>query len=86
MSDSLKMDSSQKLPSYNSATAAATPSIGTERLLRYLPKKQSEVRKVAIDIPETGNGQLMNQDVLKAGLTALERGMITCGMIYTSIT
>lgn len=67
------MDSSQKLPSYNSATAAATPSIGTERLLRYLPKKQSEVRQVAIDIPETGNGQLMNQDVLKAGLTALER-------------
>ena len=66
------MESSQKHHSYNSATAAATPSIGTDRLLRYLPKKQPEVRQVAIDIPENGNSQVVNQDVLNA----VERGRI----------
>ena len=62
-SSALNMDNSQLLHSYNSATATA-PTIGTDRLLRYLPKKQTELRQVAIDIPETG-GLTGNQDALK---------------------
>ncbi|KAJ7360170.1 hypothetical protein OS493_018160 [Desmophyllum pertusum] len=54
------MENTQKKHSYN---ATAAPSIGTDRLLRYLPKKQLEV---AIDIPETGSSQVANQDVLNA--------------------
>lgn len=66
------MANPEKKHSYNSVTAAATtaPSIGTDRLLRYLPKKQPEVRQVAIDIPETASSQAVNQDVLNA----VERG------------
>lgn len=61
------MENTQKKHSYN---ATAAPSIGTDRLLRYLPKKQLEV---AIDIPETGSSQVANQDVLNA----VERGKLT---------
>ena len=57
------MENSQMLHSYNSDTATA-PSIGTDRLLRYLPKKQTEPRQVAIDIPETAS-QIVNQDASK---------------------
>ncbi|XP_073248300.1 zinc transporter 6-like isoform X1 [Porites lutea] len=58
------MDNSQLLHSYNSAATATAPTIGTDRLLRYLPKKQTELRQVAIDIPETGS-LTGNQDALK---------------------
>lgn len=58
------MDNSQLLHSYNSAATATAPTIGTDRLLRYLPKKQTELRQVSIDIPETG-GLTGNQDALK---------------------
>lgn len=66
------MANPEKKHTYKSVTAAATtaPSIGTDRLLRYLPKKQPEVRQVAIDIPETASNQAVNQDVLNA----VERG------------
>jgi len=65
------MANPEKKHSYNSVTAASSaPSIGTDRLLRYLPKKQPEVRQVAIDIPETDSSQAVNQDVLNA----VERG------------
>lgn len=66
------MANPEKKHTYNSVTAATTtaPSIGTDRLLRYLPKKQPEVRQVAIDIPETASNQAVNQDVLNA----VERG------------
>jgi len=64
------MENSQMLHSYNSATATA-PSIGTDRLLRYIPKKQTEPGQVAIDIPETGS-QLLTQDALNA-----ERGELS---------
>ncbi|KAL9953096.1 hypothetical protein ACROYT_G040456 [Oculina patagonica] len=60
------MENSQKKQLYSSAASASAPSIGTERLLRYLPKKQSDVRQVAIDIPETDSSQVVNQDVLNA--------------------
>ena len=58
------MENSLTLHSYNSATAGA-PSIGTDRLLRYLPKKQTEPRQVTIDIAET-DSQIVNQDASKA--------------------
>lgn len=58
------MDNSQLLHSYNSAATATAPTIGTDRLLRYLPKKQTELRQVAIDISETGS-LTGNQDALK---------------------
>ena len=65
------MANPEKKHSFNSVTAgSAAPSIGTDRLLRYLPKKQPEVRQVAIDIPETDSNQAVNQDVLNA----MERG------------
>ena len=63
-SSALNMDNSQLLHSYNSAATATAPTIGTDRLLRYLPKKQTELRQVAIDIPETGS-LTGNQDALK---------------------
>lgn len=67
------MENPQKKHSYTSSAAPATaPSIGTDRLLRYLPKKQPDVRQVAIDIPETDSSQVVNQDVLNA----VERGML----------
>lgn len=69
------MENSQMLHSYNSDTAAA-PSIGTDRLLRYLPKKQTEPRQVAIDIPETAS-QIVNQDASKeAGKSLRMRGTL----------
>ena len=58
------MDNSQLLHSYNSAATATAPTIGTDRLLRYLPKKQTELRQVAIDIPEA-ESLTGNQDALK---------------------
>ena len=65
------MANPEKKHSYNSVTAGtAPPSIGTDRLLRYLPKKQPEVRQVAIDITETDSSQAANQDILNA----VERG------------
>jgi len=65
------MANPEKKHSYNSVSAAtAAPSIGTDRLLRYLPKKQLEARQVAIDIPETDSSKTVNQDVLNA----VERG------------
>lgn len=65
------MANPEKKHSYNSVIAGtAPPSIGTDRLLRYLPKKQPEVRQVAIDIPETDSSQAANQDILNA----VERG------------
>ena len=53
------MENSQMLHSYNSATATA-PSVGTDRLLRYIPKKQAEPRQVVVDIPETGSQDALN--------------------------
>ena len=68
------MANPEKKHSYNSVTAAtAAPTIGTDRLLRYLPKKQPEVRQIAIDIPETDSSKAGNQDVLNA----VERGKLT---------
>ena len=64
------MANPEKKHSYNSVTAGtAAPSIGTDRLLRYLSKKQPEVRQVSIDIPETDSSPT-NQDILNA----VERG------------
>ena len=53
---------SQMLHSYDSITATV-PSTGTDRLLRYIPKKQADSRQVAIDIPET-RSQILDQDAL----------------------
>lgn len=54
---------SRSLHSCNTSTKTTAPSIGTNRLLRYIPKKQAENRQVAIDIPETAS-QIVNQDAL----------------------
>ena len=67
------MANPEKKHSYNSVTAGtAAPSIGTDRLLRYLPKKQPEARQVTIEIPETDSSQTANQDILNA----VERGSL----------
>ena len=54
---------SQMLHSYDSITATVPSTAGTDRLLRYIPKKQADSRQVAIDIPET-RSQILDQDAL----------------------
>ena len=69
------MENPQKKHLFSIAASATAPSIGTDRLLRYLPKKQPEVRQVAIDVPDTDSSQVVNQDVLNA----VERGTFHSG-------